>query len=147
MVAVLVVMVGTVLGVGGYWLFIDVAPPSRLIYQHHKFTSVPVETRADAETFEINEAAPGSTVYRYMEWELMEPISGRVYGKWEDGLSYREEKATLRQVGKFARSIPHTVPPATKRDIFVWSQRIEYKRNPITTVVVEYPKIKLLVVP
>lgn len=134
-------------GLALYWTIIDTAPPSRLIYQHSKFTSVPVTSRAQAAQFEITEAAAGATVWRYLEWCLDEVVHGDVEGAWVDGLVYREHKPTIGRLGCFAKSVPHTVPPAVKQDEFTWSQRILYRRNPLTTVEVSYPSIRLTVTP
>jgi len=134
----------------GYWEFVDTESPSELSYQHDKFISVPVHDRKSAREFAIEEAAPGQTVYRYIEYTLKNKSPGLLRRTWTCGEFVLQSpvRTSIGEVGEHKRSIYHTVPPfITKPVVCRWDQRIEYKLNPVKTVTVEYPPITVRVVP
>lgn len=137
-------------GLFGYWEFVDTELPSDLTYQHDKFLSAPVSNKHGAREFSIEEAAPGQTVYRYIEYSLKNKHPGLLRRTWTCGdfVLQSPVRTTIGEVGEHKRSIPHTIPPfIAKPTICRWEQRIEYKLNPIKTVTVDYPPITIKVVP
>lgn len=137
-------------GLFGYWKFVDTEPPSKLTHQHEKFVAVPVSDEKGARNYAIDEAAPGQTVYRYLEYVLKTKKPGLLRRTWTCGdfVLQSPVKTTIGEVGEHKRSIPHTIPPfITKPTVCRWEQRIEYKLNPINTVTVDYPPITIKVVP
>lgn len=148
---VIVIPVLAMAGISGYWLLIDDESPSDLHYQHPRFLSREVHSRETARSAEVIEARTGDRVWRYIEYTLAEPALGRIYRRWVcDGAQAVQEpvKSNIGRVGDHSISISLDVPFVARRPVDCeWRQTIEYQRNPLTTVRIDYPPIKLRILP
>lgn len=134
-----------------YCTAIDNKVPSILHYQHERFLSREVRSVEAARFAEVEEARTGQTVWRYLEYTLSRPVLGEIHRKWVcRGAQPVTEpvRATVGEVGDHSISVSLTVPyvadyPADCE----WRQTIRYKLNTLTTVDVEYPSIKLRILP
>lgn len=139
------------LTLGGYWGFIDTEEPSALHYQHSRFLSREVFSKEQAERAEVTEARTGDKIWRYLEYTLERPVLGQIYRRWicEGAQPVQEAvKSSVGEVGEHKRSISLDVPFVARRIVDCeWQQALEYRLNPLTTVRVDYPPIKLRVLP
>lgn len=131
-----------------YWGLVDTTPPVDVTYQHPFFTEVPVVTRADAESWEIKTAQSGQTVYRYEEYCLHEAVPGTVRKQWVNGFVYAlPDKRNAGHQGCFKRSFAERLPDVTKPTKMRLEMKIDYRRNPLSVVSVDFPPVEITVLP
>ena len=130
-----------------YWLFIDVKPPLTVQYQHPKFLSSPVNSRAEAAATEITEAESGSTVWVWREICRLRKIEGEGRPSWESGsFQWGGPQRTLSgPVGCVGRASPVDVPSVLESRNFTYRTATVFELNPLSTVTVEYPPLELRV--
>lgn len=136
-----------ILGLGIYWML----EPSPLVvkYVAPHFASVPVESRADADEFAVTEISGGQTVYRYLEYCVYRPFSGTAHRSWVNQSMVWPAPdlptALSRTVGCDKRSIAVQVPTSNPTRTFDFVQRLHIEINPLRTIEIDYPPIRLTI--
>ena len=136
------------LAVACYWLFIDVAPPLIIEYQHPRFLARPVESKVEAVAAEITEAQSGSVVWAWRETCRTKLISGEGKPIWQSGaFQWGGPQRTVPAgvVGCRGRATEVDVPTTSPTRNFTYLLTVNFQVNPMTRVDVEYPPIKLRV--
>ena len=136
------------LGIASYWLFIDVAPPLVVEYQHPRFLSRPVESRSDAATAEITEAKSGSIVWVWREVCKTRALAGEGRPIWQSGaFQWGGPQRTVPAgvIGCRGRATEVDVPTTSPSRDFTYLLTVNFQLNPLTSVDVAYPPITVRV--
>lgn len=149
-VAVLTLTLAYGIAAAGAWYWLaGPSAPSRIVYQHPLFVSIPVVSRAQAQQWEITEGAPGQTVYRYQEYCLDRESLGIVRRQWIDGVVWPvPEKRNIGRVGCYSRSVAERLPHVAGEHDVIFQMRIDYPdENPLRMVSVDYADMPIRIVP
>lgn len=143
---VALVAIGTVCA---YLWWFALTPPSYIVYQHPRFTEVPVTNAEEAEHWEITTARPGQTIYRYQEYCLRKHALGIVRRQWTGAVVYPvPDKRNVGEVGCFRRSFAERAPDVSRTTEFDFQLRIDYPdANPLRVISLEYQPMPLTVSP
>lgn len=131
-----------------YWKFFDNAPPVQLMYQHPKFLDEPVGNRDLAKQHELDGIESGGSVWVYREICTTDSRFGTVRGAWVAGSfvwQTPERSIAPRRLGCVSESFNVTAPSSNPTRDFVYEVEWEYDINPLVTVAVDMPSLKLRV--
>lgn len=147
-VAVFLAPPWTVFAVACYWMFLDAAPPLRVVYQHDKFISREVDNREDARKYEIESADSGGFVWAYREICVDRMLWGSARGSWVAGSfvwQTPERAVTPLPLGCHAHTFNLRVPTSNPTRDFSYQVEWVFENNPLVTSVVRMDPINLRV--
>jgi hypothetical protein len=121
--------------------------PLTIEYTSPLFSREPVRTRDAAQYAAVSQIAGGSTVYRYIEYCVHKPFSGRIQRAWVGSAIVWPAPDTTTTVstavGCTSNSFAVEVPTSSPSRTFSYRQTMHIGVNPIRTDTIEYPPIAL----